>query len=496
VAYLLALDQGTTSSRALVFDPSGRPVALAQETFEQYFPHPGWVEHDPMEIWHTQLATARAALAQAGVSAGELAAVGLTNQRETVVLWERESGRPVSRAIVWQDRRTAETTQRMKAEGLEPRVRAKTGLVLDPYFSASKLAWLLEDPGLRRRAEAGELAFGTIDSWLVWNLTGGKVHATDVSNASRTLLFDIHAGTWDDELLELFRIPRAVLPEVRPSVGGFGETDPRWLGGAVPIRGVLGDQQAALFGQACFEPGMAKNTYGTGAFLVMNTGTEPLLGEGVLTTVAWRLGNGPLHYALEGSIFVAGAAVQWLRDGLGLIRESHEIEALAASVASSEGVYFVPALTGLGSPYWDPDARGTLVGLTRGSGRAHIARATLEAIALQVYDALHAMEAAGVHLATLRVDGGAAANDLLLQIQADLLDRAVERPRVTETTALGAAMAAALGADLVDLPTLARAWQPERRFEPAGEVEERARLIAGWHEAVARARGWAKGAGS
>lgn len=496
MAYLLALDQGTTSSRAIVFDLSGRIVALAQEPFEQHFPHPGWVEHDPMEIWHTQLATARAALEQAGLTAGDLAAVGITNQRETVVLWERSSGRPVSRAIVWQDRRTAELTDRMKREGLEAQVRAKTGLVLDPYFSASKLAWLLEDPGLRRRAEAGELAFGTIDSWLIWNLTGGRVHATDVSNASRTLLFDIHAGRWDDELLGLFRVPRAVLPEVHPSVGDFGSTDPGWLGGSVPIRGVLGDQQAALFGQACFSAGMAKNTYGTGAFLVMNTGTEPRRGDGVLTTVAWRVRDEPLHYALEGSIFVAGAAVQWLRDGLGLIQESQEIEALAASVASSEGVYFVPALTGLGSPYWDPHARGLLVGLTRGSGRAHIARATLEAIALQVYDAVHAMETAGVHLQTLRADGGAAANDLLLQIQADLLGRAVERPRVTETTALGAAMAAAVGADLADLPTLARAWQSDRRFEPAGDPEERARLIAGWHEAVARARGWAEGAGA
>ncbi len=495
MAYLLALDQGTTSSRAVVFDLNGEPVALAQETFEQHFPRPGWVEHDPMEIWHTQLATARAALEQAGLTAGDLAAVGITNQRETVVLWERASGRPVSRAIVWQDRRTAEATQRMKDANLEPQIREKTGLVLDPYFSASKLAWLLEDPGLRRRAEAGELAFGTIDSWLVWNLTGGRVHATDVSNASRTLLFNIHDGDWDGELLEVFDIPRSILPEVLPSTGHFGTTEPKWLGGPVPINGVLGDQQAALFGQACFEAGMAKNTYGTGAFLVMHTGSEPLRGEGVLTTVAWQVSGRPLEYALEGSIFVAGAAVQWLRDGLGLIKSSAEIEELAASVASSEGVYFVPALTGLGSPYWDPDARGLLVGLTRGSGRAHIARATLEAIALQVYDAVRAMENAGVHLATLRVDGGAAVNDLLLQIQADLLDRAVERPRVTETTALGAATAAAVGAGLADLPTLARSWRMERRFEPAGEVEERSRLIAGWHEAVARARGWAKGAG-
>jgi len=496
VAYVLALDQGTTSSRAIVFDPGGRPVASAQEPFEQHFPHPGWVEHDPEEIWRSQLATARAALARAGLKAADLAALGITNQRETVVVWERASGRPVSRAIVWQDRRTAARTDALRREGLEPLVRKKTGLLLDPYFSATKLAWLLDEQGLRQRAEAGELAFGTVDSWLVWNLTGGEVHATDVSNAARTLLFDIRKGAWDDELLELFRVPRALLPEVRPSIGPFGETAAELLGGAVPIYSVLGDQQAALFGQACFEAGMAKNTYGTGAFLVMNTGGRLREGEGVLTTVAWQIAGEPIRYALEGSIFVAGAAVQWLRDGLGLIRESHEVEALAASVASSEGVYFVPALTGLGSPYWDPHARGLLVGLTRGSGRAHIARATLEAIALQVLDVVHAMEAAGAHLRTLRVDGGAAANDLLLQIQADLLARAVERPAVTETTALGAAMAAAVGAGLTDQATLERTWKPGGRFEPTGDPEERARLIAGWHEAVARARGWAEGAGS
>jgi len=494
MAYLLALDQGTTSSRAIVFDLEGRPVALAQEPFEQHFPKPGWVEHDPVEIWHTQLATARAALDQAGIGAGEVAALGITNQRETVVLWERASGRPVSRAIVWQDRRTAAMTDALRREGHEAEVRERTGLVLDPYFSASKLAWLLEDAGLRRRAEAGELAFGTIDTWLVWNLTGGKVHATDPSNASRTLLFNLNTGDWDDELLALFKIPRALLPEVLPSSGSFGTTEPELLGGAIPIRGVLGDQQAALFGQACFSAGMAKNTYGTGAFLVMHTGEVPRFGEGVLTTVAWQLEGGPLQYAQEGSIFVAGAAVQWLRDGLGLIRESAEVEALAASVASSEGVYFVPALTGLGSPYWDPYARGLLIGLTRGTGRAHVARATLEAIALQTLDAVRAMEASGVHLQALRVDGGAAANDLLLQIQADLLGRAVERPEVTETTALGAATVAAVGAGLLDLETLRRAWKAARRFEPEGDPEELARLIAGWHKAVARARAWAEGA--
>jgi len=491
VSYLLALDQGTTSSRAIVFDLEGRPLAVAQEPFEQYFPQPGWVEHDPMEIWHTQLATARAALEQAGISAAEVAAVGITNQRETVVLWERESGRPVSRAV-WQDRRTADYTEKLRREGHEATVREKTGLVLDPYFSASKLAWLLEDPGLRQRAAAGELAFGTIDSWLVWNLTGGEVHATDVSNASRTLLFNIQTAAWDEELLDLFGVPAALLPEVRPSIGLFGKTAAGLLGAEIPIYSVLGDQQAALFGQACFEAGMAKNTYGTGAFLVMNSGSEIKRGDGVLTTIAWQIGDEPVQYALEASIFIAGAAVQWLRDGLGLIKESAEIEALAASVADSEGVYFVPALTGLGSPYWDPYARGLLIGLTRGTGRAHVARATLEAIALQTYDAVTAMEAGGVSLQTLRVDGGAAANDLLLQIQADLLGRTVERPKVTETTAQGAAMAAAVGADLMDLKTLARAWRADRRFTPEKSAQERSRLIAGWHKAVERARGWAE----
>ena len=492
MAYLLALDQGTTSSRAIVFDLEGRPLAVAQEPFEQHFPQPGWVEHDPMEIWHTQLATARAALEQAGISAAEVAAVGITNQRETVILWERESGRPVSRAIVWQDRRTADYTEKLRREGHEAVVKEKTGLVLDPYFSASKLAWLLEDPGLRQRAAAGELAFGTIDSWLVWNLTGGEVHATDVSNASRTLLFNIHSASWDDELLDLFGIPAAVLPEVRPSIGLFGQTAAGLLGTELPIYSVLGDQQAALFGQACFEAGMAKNTYGTGAFLVMNTGPEAKRGDGVLTTISWKIGDEPVQYALEASIFIAGAAVQWLRDGLGLIKESAEIETLAASIADSEGVYFVPALTGLGSPYWDPYARGLLIGITRGTGRAHIARATLEAIALQTYDAVTAMEAGGVSLQTLRVDGGAAANDLLLQIQADLLGRTVERPEVTETTAQGAAMAAAVGAGLMDLKTLARAWRADRRFAPEKSAQERSRLIAGWHKAVERARGWAE----
>ncbi len=492
MSYLLALDQGTTSSRAIVFDVEGRPLALAQEPFEQYFPKPGWVEHDAMEIWRTQLSTARAALAQAGVGAAEVAAIGITNQRESVVLWERHSGRPVSRAIVWQDRRTAETISDLQRAGLAAGIRAKTGLLLDPYFSASKIAWLLQDPGLRRRAEAGELAAGTIDSWLIWNLTAGKVHATDPSNASRTLLYDIHRGVWDRELLAIFNIPESLLPTVLPSSSLFGHSAPEWFGGGIAVHGVLGDQQAALFGQGCLQKGMAKNTYGTGAFLVMNTGATPLYGDGVLTTVAWQLAGEELEYALEASIFIAGAAVQWLKDGLGLIKESSEVEELAASVASSEGVFFVPALAGLASPHWDPYARGLLIGLTRGSGRGHIARATLEAIALQTYDAVLAMEKAGARLASLRVDGGAASNDLLMQIQADVLAKNVERPAVTETTALGAARMAAHGLGVLDRETIMRQWRSEKVFEPQEDPQTRSRLIAGWHKAVERSLNWAR----
>ncbi|AEB11410.1 glycerol kinase GlpK [Marinithermus hydrothermalis] len=490
--YILALDQGTTSSRAIVFDLHGRPVAQAQREFTQHYPRPGWVEHDPVEIWETQLATARQALEQAGISAQEVAALGITNQRETTLLWERSTGRPVANAIVWQDRRTAPICGALKVQGLEPTVRAKTGLVLDPYFSGTKLRWLLEQhPNLKARAASGELAFGTVDSWLIWNLTGGRVHATDVTNAARTLLFNIHTLSWDPELLEALEIPAALLPEVRPSAGRFGETDPALFGAAIPITGVAGDQQAALFGQACVEPGLAKNTYGTGAFVVMHTGAQAVTGDGVLTTLAWQLEGHPPAYALEGSIFIAGAAVQWLRDGLGIIERSAEVEALARSVPDAGGVYFVPALVGLGAPHWDPYARGLLIGLTRGTTKAHIARAALEAIAYQTADAIRAMEAAsGLRLKELRVDGGAAANDLLLEFQADLLNAAVLRPKVTETTALGAAYLAAVGAGMLSVPEVQARWALERRFEPRMDPARREALYAGWRRAVERARGW------
>ncbi len=490
--YTLALDQGTTSSRAILFDDAVHPVASAQREFPQYFPRPGWVEHDPEEIWESQLATAREALDRAGVSARDVAAVGITNQRETTVLWERSSGLPVHRAIVWQDRRTADATTRWKADGLEPEVRRKTGLVLDPYFSASKLSWLLElDPALRRRAGAGELCFGTVDSWLLWKLTGGRTHETDATNASRTLLFDLDTLDWDEGLLRAFGIPREILPRVRPSAGFFAETDPALLGAAVPVAGIAGDQQAALFGQACLTPGMAKNTYGTGAFVVMNTGSERFLGDGVLTTLAWHIEGRAPEYALEGSIFVAGAAVQWLRDGLGLIADSADVEALAASVPDAGGVYFVPAFVGLGAPHWDPFARGLIVGLTRGTGRGHLARAALEAMAFQTRDALAAMEAAsGIPVRDLRADGGAAANALLLQFQADTLAAPVLRPRITETTALGAAYLASVGAGLLEPESIPGLWALDRRFEPRADPEARDRAYAGWLRAVERARNW------
>ncbi len=490
--YTLALDQGTTSSRAILFDDTVRPVAAAQREFPQYFPRPGWVEHDPQEIWESQLSTAREALDRAGVSPRDVAAVGITNQRETTLLWERSSGLPVHRAIVWQDRRTADVTARWKADGLEPEVRRKTGLVLDPYFSASKLSWLLErDPALRRRAEAGELCFGTVDSWLLWKLTGGRTHATDATNASRTLLFDLGTLDWEEGLLGRFGIPREVLPRVGPSAGFFAETDPSLLGAPIPVTGIAGDQQAALFGQACLSPGMAKNTYGTGAFVVMNTGAERFLGDGVLTTLAWQLEGRAPEYALEGSIFVAGAAVQWLRDGLGLIASSADVEALAASVPDAGGVYFVPAFVGLGAPHWDPFARGLIVGLTRGTNRGHLARAALEAMAFQTRDALAAMEAAsGIPVRDLRADGGASANALLLQLQADTLAAPVLRPRITETTALGAAYLASVGAGLLKPEAIPDLWALDRRFEPQPDASARDRAYAGWLRAVERARNW------
>lgn len=492
--YLLALDQGTTSSRAILFGLDGGIVSVAQQEFEQHFPHDGWVEHDAGEIWQSQLDTAREAIREAGADPGDVAAIGIANQRETTVVWDRSTGDPLYRAIVWQDRRVATLTDRMKADGLEPVIREKTGLVLDPYFSGGKLAWILDNvSGVRERADAGEVCFGTVDSWLMYRLSEGRIHATDVSNASRTLLFNIHDLSWDHELLEIFGIPAGILPEVKASSDLFGETDPAFFGQEIPITGVVGDQQAALFGQACFEPGMAKNTYGTGAFVVMNTGPKPVLGEGVITTIGWQIKGQQPQYALEGSIFVAGAAVQWLRDGLGIIKEASEIEQLAASVPDTGGVYFVPALVGLGAPYWDPYARGTIVGLTRGTNSAHLARATLEAIAYQTRDAIEAMQkASGIALQELRVDGGAAANDLMLQIQADILGTPVLRPRVIETTALGAAYLAGIGVGLLDQDTITTQWALDRRWEPSMPSGERDALCSGWKRAVKRSLNWAK----
>ncbi len=492
--HVLALDQGTTSSRAIVFDESGAEVAVAQMEFQQIFPRPGWVEHDPLEIWDSQLAVARQALQHAGLAARDLAAVGITNQRETVVVWDRVTGLPVTNAIVWQDRRTAEACDRLKRDGHEPLFRDRTGLVLDPYFSGTKLAWILDHvPGARE--DPGRLAFGTVDSWLLWNLTGGALHATDVTNASRTLLCDIHEGDWSEELLGILNVPREILPVVRSSSEVYAETLADLLGAPVPIAGVAGDQQAALFGQACLRPGMVKNTYGTGCFLLMHTGDRPVRSRNeLLTTPAWRIG-GRTDYALEGSVFVAGAVVQWLRDGLGLIRAAGEIEALAASVPDSGGVVLVPAFTGLGAPHWDPYARGALVGITRGTTAAHLARAALEAIAFQVADVLDAMTAdSGVPAAELRADGGAAVNDLLMQLQADLAGVPVVRPRVRETTALGAAYLAGLATGVwKDTGEIAARWQVDRVFEPAMDRGQAAARRARWNRAVERAKGWEGG---
>jgi len=493
MSYLLALDQGTTSSRAMVIDHDGRVRGAAQQPFAQHYPQPGWVEHDAHEILRTQLDCARAALADAGIGAAELAAVGIANQRETTVLWERASGRAVAPAIVWQDRRTAAHCDRLRAAGHADMIRARSGLELDAYFSATKLAWLLANvPGARTRAEAGELAFGTIDSWLVWHLTGGACHLTDAGNASRTMLFNIHTLAWDEALLALLDIPAAVLPQIVDSSGVCGETRAEVLGAAVPIAGIAGDQQAATVGQACFAPGMAKNTYGTGCFLLMNTGGQPVTSANrLLTTVGWRAA-GRTAYALEGSIFMGGAVVQWLRDGLGLIGRAEDVEALAASVPDSGGVVLVPAFTGLGAPYWDAYARGTLFGLTRGSGAGHIARAALESIALQTVDLVAAMDRDGAGpLTELRVDGGAAANDLLMQLQADLLGVPVVRPQTLETTALGAAYLAGLGVGVWSGPDeVASHWCAQRRFEPAMPAPEHEAVLARWRRAVERSRAW------
>jgi glycerol kinase len=494
--YVLALDQGTTSSRSMLFDESGRAVATAQQEFPQIYPRPGWVEHDPEAIWSSQIETARQALTAAGVRPQDVAAIGITNQRETTVLWDRVTGRPVYNAIVWQCRRTAPLCETLKAAGLADAVQQRTGLVIDAYFSGTKVAWILDNvDGARRLAEEGRLAFGTIDTFLLWRLTSGAVHATDVSNASRTMLFNLADHAWDPFLLELLRIPSAVLPTVVPSSGVLGRTVHEILGASIPLAGVAGDQQAALFGQSCFKPGMAKNTYGTGCFLLLNTGETPIASHtGLLTTAAWQLNaSAPTTFALEGSVFIAGAAVQWLRDGLGILGGSSEIESLAGSVPDSDGVYFVPALVGLGAPYWDPYARGTIVGLTRGTTRAHLARATLEAIAFQARDVLEAMRHdAGLELQALRADGGAAANNLLLQLQADVLGTVVQRPVQRETTALGAAMLAGLaGGVWGSLGDLNRAWALEREFQPAMSPAERDDRYARWKDAVARARGWA-----
>ncbi len=493
--YVLALDQGTTSSRAILFDRAGRIAGVAQEEFPQIYPQPGWVEHDPEAIWSTQLNTARQALARAGAEISQVAAIGLTNQRETTVVWDRETGRPLHNAIVWQCRRTAPLCDRLRADGWADPIRARTGLVVDAYFSGTKLAWLLDHvPGLRQRAERGQALFGTIDSFLIWRLSGGRLHVTDVSNASRTMLYNIHTLDWDDDLLAELRIPRAMLPQVRPSSQLYGLTEARVLGAAVPLAGAAGDQQAALFGQTCFSAGQAKNTYGTGCFLLLNTGSQAVASQrGLLTTIAWQLADGGrVTYALEGSVFIAGAAIQWLRDGLGIIAHAAETAALASQVADSGGVYFVPAFVGLGAPYWDAYARGTLVGLTRGTDRRHLVRATLEAICYQSRDVLEAMAAdSGIRLQALRADGGAAANDRLMQLQADLLGVAVQRPAVTETTALGAAYLAGLAVGYwSDLDEIAAQWRADAEFTPTMPAERRDALYAGWQRAVERARGW------
>jgi glycerol kinase len=493
--YVVALDQGTTSSRALVFDRDGAIAAGQAHEFAQLFPEPGWVEHDPFEIWETQLRALRGALERAGIGARDVAALGITNQRETTVVWDRASGTPIYPAIVWQSRQTAPLCQALREAGREPLFRERTGLVLDAYFSGTKVRWILDRvPGSRERARRGELCFGTIDTWLIWQLTGGRVFATDYSNASRTLLYDIHRLRWDPELCEILDVPLAMLPEVRDSSGSFGSTAPELLGGAsLPILGVAGDQQAALFGQACFEPGSIKNTYGTGCFALMNTGADARpSSRGLLTTIAWGIG-GRVEYALEGSVFVAGAAVQWLRDQLGLIRTAGESEALATSVEDTGGVYLVPAFTGLGAPHWDPDARGVLIGLTRGTSRAQIVRAALESIAYQTADVLACFEAdAGLRARRLQVDGGATANDFLMQFQADLLDVPVHRPQVLESTALGAAYLAGLAAGVwTDRDAIRANQRLDRRFEPRLGAGARAELLAGWHRAVERSRAWA-----
>ena len=495
MSHILALDQGTTSSRALVFDADGKLCGMAQREFAQHFPQSGWVEHDAMEIWQTQLTTAREAIHNAGIAATDIAAIGISNQRETTVLWDRNTGLPVAPAIVWQDRRTAVHCEALRADGLEAEVQKKTGLLIDPYFSATKLAWLLDHTAdARYRAERGELAFGTVDSWLIWRLTDGRLHVTDASNASRTLLYNLHTGDWDDELLDLFRIPRSLLPSIVASSGIVGETDPEVFGHAIPIAGIAGDQQAATFGQACLKPGMAKNTYGTGCFMLLNTGSDIVASQNrLLTTQLWRMGQAQ-QYALEGSVFMGGAIVQWLRDGLGLIGSAADIEQLAMSVPDCDGVILVPAFTGLGAPWWNAEARGTIFGMSRGTTRAHIARAALDAIALQCADVLSAMQQdAPTPLTELRVDGGAARNDLLMQRQADLLGVPVVRPQQTETTALGAAYLAGLAVGVwPSAAVISAQWSEQRRFEPQISADERSAVLSRWRHAVRQAIAWSR----
>ncbi|MBB3045976.1 glycerol kinase [Litorivivens lipolytica] len=488
--YLLAIDQGTTSSRAIVFTAEGSICGIGQQEFKQHFPADGWVEHDLDDIWSSTLTVCRQAIANAGIEASAIRSIGITNQRETTALWDRSTGKPIGRAIVWQDRRTAGQCEKLRREGVEPMVSRRTGLLLDPYFSGTKLAWMLDsDPAIRQRAENGELAFGTIDTFLLWHLTGGRVHATDASNASRTLLFNIHRQCWDDELLNLFNIPTSLLPEVKNSADDFGYTQKELFGVELPIGAMIGDQQAATVGQACFEPGMVKSTYGTGCFVMLNTGDQAIESSNrLLTTVAWRL-NGKVTYALEGSIFVAGAAVQWLRDGLHLIGSASEMQELAESVPSSNGVYMVPAFTGLGAPYWDPDARGAILGLTRDTQIAHIARATLEAVCYQSRDLLDAMRSDGADLAALRVDGGMVVNDWLVQRLADTVGCECQRPAVVETTALGAASLAGLQSGLyASLDEVAARWKAESTFKPSMSEADRERRYHGWTKAVARVR--------
>jgi glycerol kinase len=494
--YILALDQGTTSSRAILFDHAGRIGGIAQQEFRQFFPQPGWVEHDANDIWHSQLAVAQQVLKASQVSATDLAAIGITNQRETTLLWDRNTGEPLANAIVWQDRRTADMCAALREQGKAALFQKKTGLVIDSYFSGTKLKWLLDNiPGARAKAERGELAFGTIDAWLIFKLCG--LHVTDTSNASRTLLFNIHTLKWDEELLTLLDIPPTLLPQVVPSSGIVGHANPALFGAPIPIAGIAGDQQAATFGQACHQPGMAKNTYGTGCFMLMNTGKEAVSSHNnLVTTIGWAQGSewpGESDYMLEGSVFMAGAAVQWLRDGLGIIQQSSDVEALAASVPDTGGVVFVPAFTGLGAPYWDPYARGAIIGMTRGTTKAHIARATLASIAYQSADVLEAMQKdSAIELKELRVDGGAARNDLLMQFQADVLGVPVVRPVVTETTALGAAYLAGLAVGFWESQQeIAAQWQAQRRFEPAMSEDERVERLNVWRRAVERARNWA-----